>query len=62
MDQVFQQYELGPHAQNLEEFQEPTVPEGNDCTRVIPDNGILLFMFPFSPFQHCDGQTPAKEP
>jgi hypothetical protein len=61
MNQVIQQSELGPHAWNPEEFQEPTISEGNDGTRVIPDNGILLLMFSFSPLQHHDGQIPAQE-
>jgi hypothetical protein len=59
MNQVLQQPNLGPHAQNPEEFQEPTVLEGNNGTRVIPVNRILLLMFSFSPLQHRDGQMPA---
>ena len=62
MNQVLQQPDLGPHAQDLEEFQEPTVSEGDNDTRVIPNNGILLLMFSFSPLQHRDGQIPAQEP
>jgi hypothetical protein len=62
MNKVFQQSELGPHAQNPEEYQEPTVLEGSDGTRVIPNNGTLLLMFSFSSLQHCDDQTPAQEP
>jgi hypothetical protein len=62
MNQVFQQSELGSHVRNPEEFQEPTVSEGNDCTQVIPDNNIVFLMFSFLTLQHYDDQTPAQEP
>jgi hypothetical protein len=62
MNQVLQQPDLGPHAWNPEEFQEPTVSEGSNGTWVIPDNSIILLMLSFSPLQHRDGQMPAQEP
>ena len=62
MNQVLQQPDLGPHARNLKEFQEPIVSEGSNSTQVIPSNRILLLMFSFSPLQYRDGQIPAQEP